>query len=418
MVNSNIKLWVGIAAILVVGFSILLFRYSLKKDPMSIERSGKSLSEQGDTQTEDDGLTTDEEIVLDIDPDALDSVGGDESQPEEETPAVTQSTEKVDYRRKTETTTTKSSKDSKQTKEAQLKKAKKELETAKARFDKAGEKLDQCNEALDEAKDRRDQLQNEYDNAKSKLEESKRNYDESQKENFNKGMQGFFESIGDNVGVDTLTGSDLISLADMSNSADATSLECMKRSLDYLNYINHIRSAEGKPEIKVSCKLMALAALNNDLYAADNSNSNDTGLDEDLAIGFDDPFTIWYEDEKDENGGNYLSLVNEDHIAAGFAYGHKDGNVHNVLFCDAGYDAGPLMEVSEFTDKFNKYYSTAIKGKSYSGAEEAFKRAESALNSAKQQVSEKIAAAQSASTAYGSAKTVYEQKQNAVKALE
>jgi hypothetical protein len=412
MVRGSLKLWIGVAVIVIVAFTGMLIKYSLKKDPLSIERSGKSLSET----SENDDLTTDAaDVVLGTDPDLLTTLGGEESQPEETVPAVTQSTEKVDNRRKTETSSAKSDKE---IKEEKLKKAQKEFDAASEKFEKAGEKLEQCNQALEDAKGRRDQLQGEYDSAKSKYEELKRNYDESQKENFKKGMLGFFESIGDHKGVETLKNSDLTALANMSDSADAASLECMKRSLEYLNFINKIRKSEGKPEVKVSCKLMALAALNNDLYSADNSNSNCTDLDEDLAIGFDDPFTIWYYDEKDDNGGNYLSLVNEEHIAAGFAYSHKNDNVHNVLFCDKGYDAGPLMTVDDFTEKFNTYYETAIKGKSYSGAEEAMKRAENALNSAKQAVTDKEKAAQSASTAYGSAKTVYEQKQNAVNELE
>jgi len=416
MVRSSLKLWIGIAVIVVVVFSGLLIKYSLRRDPFSIERSGKNLSDEGDVTAENDGLTTDADDVLpNTDSNITTTISGEESQPDEETPVVTQSTEKIDNRRKTETTTTRSDKE---VKEEKLKKAKKELEAASEKFEKAGEKLDQCNQALDDAKSRRDQLQGEYDNAKSKYEEIKRNYDEKQKENFNKGMLGFFESIHDHKGIETLNDSDLVSLANMGDSADAASLECMKRSIEYLNFINEIRKAEGKPEVKISCKLMALAALNNDLYSADNSNSNGTGLDEDLAIGFDDPFTIWYYDEKDDNGGNYLSLVNEEHIAAGFAYSHKNGNVHNVLFCDKGYDAGRMMPLAEFSEKFNNYYSTAIKGKSYSGAEEAMKRAESALNSAKQAVTDKEKAAQSASSSYGSAKTVYEQKHNAVDELE
>ena len=417
MVNNSIKLWVGLSVILVVVFSGLVIRYSLKKDPMTIDHSEKSLSQQGNGKPYNDGLTTDGDVVLGTDADLLTTLGGEESEPSDEGDSkVTQSTEKVDNRRKTETTTTTAS--PAEVKEAKKKKAQEELDAATQKYEQAGEKLDQCNAALEEAKSKRDQLQGEYDNAKSKLDEAKRNYDEGQKDNYNKGMLGFFENIGDHAGVDALNGSELLPIANMADSADAASLDCMKRSLDYLNFVNQVRKGEGKPEIKVSCKLMALAALNNDLYAADSNNGNGTGLDEDLAIGFDDPFTVWYYDEKESNGGNYLSLVNEDHVAAGFGYSHKNGNVHNILFCNGGYDAGPLMTVGEFTEKFNTYYNTAIKGKGVGEAEEQFKRAESALNSAKQTVTDKIASAQSASTAYGSAKTIYEQKLNAVKALE
>ena len=417
MVKHSLKLWIGIVVIVVVVFSGLVIRHSLRKDPMSIERSEKSLSHKSNVTGFNEDTAKDSDVENENGNESEIALDGDESAPYEYGDIiVTQSTQRINNRRNTDANASGAS-------TAELiaerkQKAQDELDAAKEKYEQAEQKLNQCNTALDEAKARRDQLQNEYDSAKAKLDEANRNYDESQKENYNKGMLGFFESVGDQTGVDTLVGSDLISLVNFADPADAASLECMKKSVDYLKFVNQVRVAEGMPEIRVSCKLMALAALNNDLYAADSNNSNGTGLDEDLAIGFDDPFTIWYYDEKDSQGGNYLSLINEAHKGAGFGFSHKKGNVHNVLFCDEGYDAGNLVSVKDFANKFNSYYSSAIKGKSTEAAEDQFNRVSSALEAAKQNVSDRVASAQAASTAFGSAKAIYEQKLNAVKAFE
>ena len=83
MVRSSLKLWIGIAVIVVVVFSGLLIKYSLRRDPFSIERSGKNLSDEGDVTAENDGLTTDADDVLpDTDSNITTTMSGEESQPD------------------------------------------------------------------------------------------------------------------------------------------------------------------------------------------------------------------------------------------------------------------------------------------------------------------------------------------------
>ena len=412
MVNNNLKLGVGLTVLLVVVLSGLVVRYALKQDPTTVDHSEKSMSQNSSV----DGDSSSQGGVLDTDEDLLTTLGGDNSEDIDiDEPVTTQSTEKVDNRRKTETQTTTTAKDSSgQTKEektaAAKEKAGKELDAAAAKLDDISAKLDKAKDELSDAKSKRDAKQTEYNDAKAKLDEAKRNYDEGQKENYEKGMVAFFESIGAGDAVDTMNGSDFNSAVEASNANDAASLECIKRSIDFLNRANQLRADEGKEELKVSCKLMAIAALNNDMSSSAGSSSNCSELDQNICYGFEDPFTTWYDNEREEQGGNYRSLVNEDHVAAGFAFSNKNGTVHNIVFANADYDAGSLMTVSDFADAFNSYYVTAIKGKSYTAVEENFKRIEKELNDAKQAVTNKENEVQSASTSYGSAKTVYDQK--------
>ena len=415
MANSNVKLWVGIAFILIIIFSVVVVRYAFKVDPTTIEATKRTSDNAESTAVETN-------TVLDTDKELLTTLGGEESAPSDESeskdeqPAVTQSTERVDNRRDTETTTT-TTVTTAAPENSKKEKAGQELDAAAAKLDQAKDKLDQANAALSDAKSARDKLQGDLDSAKDTLEEAKSNYDEGQAENYNKGIAGFFESIGAGDAVDAYNGSEYSSAAEPANKNDAASLETIRRSIELMNEANQLRANEGKPELKVSCKLMALAVLSNDAAAANGESANNTGLDEDLAFGYDDPFAAWYDGEKDDEGGNYQSLVNENYVVTGFGTSNKNGLVHNMLFADKEYDAGTVMSVSEFSEKFESYYSTAVKGKGYAEEEAEYNRIEKELNDAKSAVTSKEAEVSSASSAHGSAKTIYEQKLKAYQAL-
>ena len=152
-----------------------------------------------------------------------------------------------------------------------------------------------------------------------------------------------------------------------------------------------------------------------------NAN-NDSNLDQNLAFGYDDPFDAWYYDERDSEGGNYKSLVNEDYVVAGFAFSNKGTNVHNLVLANGDYDAGTVMSVGEMASKLDSFKNDAQRGRKYDDVQAAFDRAEKELNEAKEAVNNKVSAAQKASSELGSAKTTYENKlkayENAVKAKQ
>ena len=431
MVKSNIKLMIGLAVVLVVLFSSVFIKYKMKQDPRTVSHSDKKVSQSGDTRPSIDSSGDESASLLDTDEDLLTTLGGSESQDpelEDSAPMVTQSTEKLDNRRKTETTTTKVSADSASSSghsasssghsaEDKKEKAAQALQNAEARLNETAAKLDSVQASLDEAKGNRDRLQTEFENAKAKLEEAKRGYDAEQAENYSRGLYGFYESIGNADGMNAFNSSEYSYIVEKGNSSDAASLENVKRSIDFLNEANQLRANEGKSELRVSYKLMALAVLNNDMCAGSGQSANNTGFEEDLAFGFEDPFDGWYSSERDSGGDNYNRLVSDKAVAMGFGFSTKNSTTHNILFAADDQDAGETVSVGEFADKFNDYYNNAIKGKSINAQEDAYKNAETALNNAKQTVSDKENELKTASAAYGSAKTVYDDRLKAYQAL-
>lgn len=430
MVKSNTKLIIGIVAAIILVFAGMVIKYAMKVDPTTIELSDEMGNEQDNekvnevkTDSSADSDASEAEAVTtktDKDDDKNDIVNSDY-------PKETQSTEKLDNRRKTVTTV-----DSKAAAESQasddskayanINKLAEETDSAAEKMDAAQEKLDKANEALDQAKAERDSKQAAYNEAKDKLEEAKRNFDEGQAANYNRGMFAFMESIGANDATSMLNGSSYFSAIEVGSDKDAIALDNMRTALDFLNEANQLRAGEGKGELKVSCKLMALAALNNDMSAMSSNANNDSDLDQNLAFGYDDPFDAWYYDERDSEGGNYKSLVNADYVVAGFAFSNKGTNVHNLVLANGDYDAGTVMSVGEMASKLDSFRNEAQRGRKYDDVQAAFDRAEKELNEAKEAVNNKVSAAQKASSELGSAKTTYENKlkayENAVKAKQ
>lgn len=431
MVKSNTKLIVGIVAAVILVFAGMVVKYAMKVDPTTIEFSDEMGNEQ-DTQwgiKNGDSSSESEESEAEAVTTATDKDDSDDGSDaiNSDYPKETQSTEKLDNRRKTVTTVdskaaaeSKASDDSKAY--ANINKLAEEADSAAEKMDAAQEKLDRANEALDEAKAERDNKQTAYNEAKDKLDEAKRNYDEGQAANYNRGIFAFMESIGANDATAMLNGSGYFSAIEVGNEKDAIALDNLRIALDFLNEANSLRAGEGKGELKVSCKLMALAALNNDMSAMCNSASNDSNLDQNIAFGFDDPFDAWYFDERDSEGGNYKSLVNEDYVVAGFGFSNKNGNVHNLVLANADYDAGTVMSVGDMANRLSSFTADAQRGKKYDDVQAEFDRAEKELNSAKEAVNSKVTAAQKASSELGAAKTTYESKlkayENAVKAKQ
>lgn len=418
--NNNIKLGIGLAVVLVALFTSVIVKYSMKQDPTMVSRSEKSGMRAADARVVDS--SSESEALLATDDDLLTTLGGDASEaPEidENAPVVTQSTEKLDNRRKTETTTavTTTASSKADTAENKKQKAQEALASAEAKLNETSARLDGAQAALDEAKGNRDRLQSEFEAAKARLEEVKRGYDANQNENYKRGLYGFYESIGNGDGMNAFNASEYSSAVETGNAKDAASIENVKRSIDFLNKANQLRAAEGRSELRVSYRLMALAVLNNDVASNNGQSANNTGLEEDLAFGYEDPFDAWYNEQKENGGDDFNRLMKDDAVAMGFAFSNKNNNVHNILFATEEQGPGETVSVSEFADKFNEYYNNTIKGKSITAEEEAYKNAENALNGAKQTVSDKENELKTASAAYGSAKTVYDERLKALQAF-
>ncbi len=432
MVSNNLKLGVGLSVVLVALFTGAVVKYSMRRDPLTVEHS----AEWSDRKAQE---VTGGEDLLGADNDLLTTLGGDYDG------AVTQSTEKLDNRRErvtttfaetaavvkttaaekvttaegevgdpfAETTTTKAA--AVETEEGKVGKA---LDKAAAAHDAALDKLNKANDALTAAQTNVDTYQTKLDEAKVKLDEAQAKFDESQAENYNRGLYGFYEYIGSQEGMDAFNSSEYSGVVESGNRYDAASIERVKNALTLIKNANKLRVEEGKPEFKISHKLMALAVLNNDMASVNGESSNNTEFDEDLAYGFEDPLDAWYYDEREYNGANYQSLMNENYVAAGAAYSVLDGRVHNILMASDDQDHGVLMTVAEFEKDFNPYYEVTIKGRDASREQSSYDNISQKLEDAKQKVADKEEAVRTASEKYEAAKKTYEEKLAAYQALQ
>lgn len=124
----------------------------------------------------------------------------------------------------------------------------------------------------------------------------------------------------------------------LGQSGDATSMDKMLETLRWLNEANQLRQSEGKPELKVSDSLMAMAQANAD-WSRDNNNQHAAffPIGENVAWSTRptnyDPFNSWYTEEKQNkvNGtgetGHYENIVNAAYTITGFAVTYTSTNV-------------------------------------------------------------------------------------------
>ena len=222
--------------------------------------------------------------------------------------------------------------------------------------------------------------------------------------------------------------SDNVSITDRN---DAVSLNNFKTALDYVDEYNQHRARENSEEgysldtnIGINCRLMAIAEVQ-----LDTSKDSSVGhtqayyLGENLSWGYTDPFTGWYDREKNlwKNGstsgvGHYMNIVDQlpegsenPTKGTGFAvhtnaptYGVAHGQ---VFYTTSGYDAyNPLItySTSEFKSLyFDAYYQTQIEA-GMNGVTEA-KKAEH-----RQALAEAQQAAATSKQQRDSAKTTYD----------
>lgn len=147
----------------------------------------------------------------------------------------------------------------------------------------------------------------------------------------------------------------------LGQSGDATSMDKMLETLRWLNEANQLRQSEGKPELKVSDSLMAMAQADADWTRDDrvHGHANVFPIGENVAYSTNpasyDPFNSWYTQEKQNkaNGtgqtGHYDNIVNAAYTITGFAVTYTSTNVvtmsQTFLFSEPTF-SGPLTRAT------------------------------------------------------------------------
>ena len=286
-----------------------------------------------------------------------------------------------------------------------------------------------------------------------------------------KGSLGFFESMGYTDAVRVINeGINKHQSTNLGDENDATSLENMKATLEYIKECNELRKQHGLNELQVNAQLMAIAQVqtnhtSNALGGTGHSQLYNVG--ENLAYGDPadgyDAFNAWYTKEKavaewleshnmtwddikndtelktqiaEELGGwnagfygpewvqvgHYKNIVNSSYLGTGFALNTDMRNpVMGQVFSanwSTEYNKG-LMSVDAFFEQFDAYYAGLM------NAQGRYEEAEEKLASMKADLQKKIDEITAANTELsakesqkGNAQTAYDTAEGKVTDVE
>ena len=206
---------------------------------------------------------------------------------------------------------------------------------------------------------------------------------------------GFFTYVQAADAISILNNAQYASMIVMGGKGDASSLENMKNSFQYIRKCNSIRAAEGLPELKVSDRVMAYAIADVNVSASYQDHARQfEGIYENLKWGSGDPFSSWYDAEKETEGGHYLNIVDADCGVSGFAINNSDKAILGIAYCQVfgPYSTpGDAYSLSAYESRFNDFYNKAqaadVAGheKTVATLQEALNKAKSELDKAKTQ---------------------------------
>ena len=218
---------------------------------------------------------------------------------------------------------------------------------------------------------------------------------------------------------------------EMGAEGDATSLENMKKALEWTKECNEIRttvqksgllgSTEELEALTVSDYIMATSQIMANRANYNVSHSDETVFSENLAWGWEDPFDGWYYEEleiykqrlaESEDGkiydlsgiGHLINMCCGNGFSTGFGVCTKPGGGENhfgTAFCQEFglYDGDTNYTLEEYAERFNTYYNKYVNAPQVTAeAKAALEAAQTELTAAQNTVDEKTKAADKAAT--------------------
>ncbi len=232
---------------------------------------------------------------------------------------------------------------------------------------------------------------------------------------YSQGSLGFFTFVGAADAVDALRNATYASSTVFGSSTDATSLENMRKTFDFMRECNNLRASEGLSALRVTDKMMAIAQSNLNWSDKNVQHSMQFHVGENLAWNYPDPFKGWYDEEKADRGGHYLNIVNSSYQITGFAvctagrsgsYSVSHGQVFGFAYGETTYT------VDEYEQRLNQYVQ------SISDISAQMSALTSAAETAKTQVQNCTATLTQAQSAYTAAQQAYQNAQAAYELLK
>ena len=155
-------------------------------------------------------------------------------------------------------------------------------------------------------------------------------------------------------------------------SGDATSLENLEATIEYLKECNTLRTTDdnftGRSELTVNALLMAIAEIDTNWSSNNIAHAGVFNVGENLAWGYsssNSPFNGWYTEEKEiyDTGasgttGHYLNIVSSSYVSTGFAYSSSGGSyttTYGQVFSSSSGQYSVTYTVDEFEALLDEY---------------------------------------------------------------
>lgn len=164
---------------------------------------------------------------------------------------------------------------------------------------------------------------------------------------YENGTLGFFKWLGADAAVQVIEESPSNPIvgpyqdfSNMDSRSSAFNLDNLDRALDNIEYANQLRANHGAPESRVDPYLMAISEINTNFSSAnplEHSNAY-ANVSENIAWGFENPYSRWYYDEKAEWESEELRPARE-HMESLLANGvrYEDARAEALNYIRANY---------------------------------------------------------------------------------
>ena len=192
---------------------------------------------------------------------------------------------------------------------------------------------------------------------------------------YNKGSIGFFEYVGATDAINAIRTCKYASYTSEGAANDATGLENMKEAITFVKKGNEYRAKEGTDpqngkalsDLLITDYMMATAQADANYSTNNIAHAVQFDVAENLAWGYPNPYTGWYDAEKAEyqsgvrefmSIGHYINLVNSSYGITGFAYarGGMYGYVHGQTFLWST-SSQKAYTYDEYYNRFMEYYN-------------------------------------------------------------
>ena len=240
-----------------------------------------------------------------------------------------------------------------------------------------------------------------------------------------KGSVGFFESRGS------------IDAVKLGQAGDATSLENMKKALEWVHTTNDYRAKHNLPALSVNDTLMAMAQADADWSSINYGHAKIFNVGENLAWGYANPVDPWYAEkniydaavkkdpsiasmsayelsQKDpvlyRQVGHYLNIIDPEWTITGVGTNTaNDYRCDSEVFLWPNKYYGKTQTVNDYINSFNTYYDGLKQAPAvYQEALKKLNEATSHTNAAKSELLKAMDAAKAAAAKADSTKQAYD----------